>query len=131
MVLMLIDIFILASFLNIISYFIFQCTPNCKKYFDNTSNPSFQTSGNFFGANNKKVASEITVVRPATSPLTKPKIIQPSETKRTKKEEEIAKGNNFTKKDNHPTFEDINDDWEPSIEDTTTTITVNDLLTQS
>uniref|UniRef100_A0A0K0DUC8 Uncharacterized protein n=1 Tax=Strongyloides stercoralis TaxID=6248 RepID=A0A0K0DUC8_STRER len=126
---MLSEIFYWTSFLNILSYFIFQCTPKCKKYLENKNTPSFKTSGNLFGANNKKVANEITVVRPPTATSSIPKIIQPTESIRTKKEEEIAKGNVFTKKDDHPTFEDINDDWEPSIEDTTTTTTTTTITT--
>uniref|UniRef100_A0A0N4Z794 Uncharacterized protein n=1 Tax=Parastrongyloides trichosuri TaxID=131310 RepID=A0A0N4Z794_PARTI len=117
MVFIIIEICIYISFFNFLLYFVVQCTPSCKKFLANQNKPTIYTNGNLFGAHNKRVAKDITVIKPSTCTMLQPEIIQPAETVRTKKEEEIAKGNVFTKKDNHPTFEDIKDDWEPSMED--------------
>uniref|UniRef100_A0AAF5DI44 CRAL-TRIO domain-containing protein n=1 Tax=Strongyloides stercoralis TaxID=6248 RepID=A0AAF5DI44_STRER len=104
MVFFLAEIFFFILFINIIVYFTVQCTSGCKKFFKNTNEPSVVTKTvNLFGAHNKKVANEITAVRPSNCISMQPEIIQPAESVRTKKEEEIAK--------------DIVDDWEPSIEE--------------
>uniref|UniRef100_A0A0N5BD81 Uncharacterized protein n=1 Tax=Strongyloides papillosus TaxID=174720 RepID=A0A0N5BD81_STREA len=118
MIIFLIQIFFWIPFISTITHVVFLCIPSCKKFLEPKNNTSsVKTTGNLFGAHNKKVAKDITAVRPATCVSMQPEIIQPAESIRTLKEEEIAKGNVFTKKDNHPTFEDINDDWEPSVEE--------------
>uniref|UniRef100_A0AC35TSV6 Uncharacterized protein n=1 Tax=Rhabditophanes sp. KR3021 TaxID=114890 RepID=A0AC35TSV6_9BILA len=65
-----------------------------------------------FGANSSINVNAITATSTVITDDGKPEVIKPSVMSLTQKEEDIANGKKFTNKDEHPTFEDIIDDWD-------------------